>query len=58
MTDKVTLTFFHNPRSQKGRDKIIDASIDFFEDLKIRGYDVFDFVAGSYPYKEEEESSE
>lgn len=54
MTDKVTLTFYHNPRSEEGRDKLTDACIDLFEDLKLRGYDVFDFIAVSHPYEEEE----
>ena len=55
MTDKVTMTFLHNPKSEEGRSAIIDALIGMFEDLKVMRYDVDDLVIGSHPYTDDDE---
>lgn len=53
MTDKVTLTFYHNPKSEEDRDTIIEVLISYLGDLKERGYDISESVVGSHHYEEE-----
>lgn len=54
MTDKVTLTFYHNPADEDDRTEVIDACIELFDELKKHGFDISDLVVGSHLYKEKE----